>query len=651
MNLFAAKEYKKYTDLLEANRNLVLTGAPGTGKTHTAKEIAWAFLELKAAEYRELCGISPFLDELYPWDKQIVNDVDSPVKMVQFHPSYDYSDFVEGLRPVKGSGNQIEFARLDGVFKAFCKGARQGICWWKKKDDVNNVTLKKLCYGIDCLYESCYESIANTIRQDDDGDDWILRAFLFDEHLPQTAKERLSFVSVDRTVYENETFEDGFVDGETKWADCLDFSRTLFCKLFQSIDDEFPTEEKIQNEVTNLWPDVPESPFKRRNGDFDKFPSAILLSREERLLTGNIMGFIGYRNTQVSIRSRFTQNDSHDYFLHYMLQRVFAINLFDLKFGSDNEAVFDFLIYLFPSFLKRAMRQGVYKEYQTRNYNDVNVKGRIDVARHIRLNIPFTGKIAYTTREYSTDNHVTQLIRHTIDYIAGHPQSDNILYKDEEARDAVNRILLATPTYNRNNLQSVINSNLHPLNHPYFLEFRNLQRLCLQILRNEEIKYGHDDSNQIYGILYDGAWLWEEYVNTVLKEMGFKHPRNKTGEGGMRIFADKIGYERAMPDYHRPDMVLDAKYKRYISWKDISRDDRNQLLSYMFLYKVGSSGFIVPIEHPNTISTRPLNGSGGTMSLMGMNVVTNCNSFKEYCSYMAKEEKLLKEKIEQISRG
>ena len=78
-----------------------------------------------------------------------------------------------------------------------------------------------------------------------------------------------------------------------------------------------------------------------------------------KLLTGNIMGFVGYRNTQVRISSRFANGDN-DYFLHYMLRKVFAINLFDLRFDSDSESIFDFLLYLFPAFLKRAMRQGIY---------------------------------------------------------------------------------------------------------------------------------------------------------------------------------------------------------------------------------------------------------------------------------------------------
>lgn len=387
------------------------------------------------------------------------------------------------------------------------------------------------------------------------------------------------------------------------------------------------------------------SDFKA-NGD-DIGNQHIFTIDENRLITGNIMGFIGYNNTQVSIRSRFATNDTNDYFLHYMLQRVFAINLFDLKFGTSNEGVFNFLIYLFPEYLKRAMRLGIYKEYQTRNYNDANVKGRIDIARHIRQNFPFAGKIAYTTREYSTNNHVTQLVRHTIEYLAVHPLGSYVLYNDEETRNAVSGICQATPTFNRKELRSVINCNLRPLSHPFFIEYRNLQLLCLQILQHEEIKYGHDDNNQIYGILFDGAWLWEEYLNTVLSDIGFRHPKNKTGQGGKRIFADKIGYEKAMPDYYRANMILDAKYKRYSNWNNISRDDCNQLLAYMYLYETDNGGFIVPVENSDIKTTRLLNGRGGIMSIIGMNVTANCNNFKEFCFHMAKEEKLLKQKIEQ----
>ena len=100
---------EKCTKLLENTRNLILTGAPGTGKTYLAKQIAGEM------------GCKP--DE---------------IGFVQFHPSYDYTDFVEGLRPVQdesGSG-QIGFERKDGVFKEFCARALQNLVDSRKSVDV-----------------------------------------------------------------------------------------------------------------------------------------------------------------------------------------------------------------------------------------------------------------------------------------------------------------------------------------------------------------------------------------------------------------------------------------------------------------------------------------------------------------------------------
>ena len=92
----------KYIELLKTNHNLILTGAPGTGKTHLAKEIA-----------KEMLGVES--DDALSKDKRF--------GFVQFHPSYDYTDFVEGLRPTKDNNGNVGFERKDGVFKDFCKDA------------------------------------------------------------------------------------------------------------------------------------------------------------------------------------------------------------------------------------------------------------------------------------------------------------------------------------------------------------------------------------------------------------------------------------------------------------------------------------------------------------------------------------------------
>ena len=91
-----------YIQLLRTNKNLILTGAPGTGKTYLAKEIAKQILKIEDD------------DELQK---------DKRFGFVQFHPSYEYTDFVEGLRPTKDSQGNVGFIRQDGIFKAFCKQA------------------------------------------------------------------------------------------------------------------------------------------------------------------------------------------------------------------------------------------------------------------------------------------------------------------------------------------------------------------------------------------------------------------------------------------------------------------------------------------------------------------------------------------------
>lgn len=361
--------------------------------------------------------------------------------------------------------------------------------------------------------------------------------------------------------------------------------------------------------------------------------------REGKLFTRNIMGFIGYGDTKVRIHSRFAQGED-DYFLHYMLQKVFAINLFDLKYHSDDESIFDFLIYLFPAFLKRAMRQGFYKEYQTREYNDADIKGRIDVARHIRMNVPFAGKVAYSTREYAYDNHVTQLIRHTIEFIANHPYGGGILKNDDLTKDAVTLIREATPTYSQNERRKVMNQNLRPLSHPYFGEYRHLQRLCMQILRYEEIKYGRNEE-EIYGVLFDGAWLWEEYLNTLLRDCGYIHPQNKISKGRIYLFDDRTGVR--YPDFYKDDIVLDAKYKRYADMKlqNIDGDDLHQVITYMYILGARYGGLIVPRQHKQkdiVQTSKLLNGYGGRMNIYSIIVDSPAQNYKDYCMQMNQHE-------------
>lgn len=131
------------------------------------------------------------------------------------------------------------------------------------------------------------------------------------------------------------------------------------------------------------------------------------------ITTGNMMGFIGIGSLQLKIQSRF-DDGRDDYFLHYMLQKVLSFNVFDWNYSKEQEEVFDLAMFMFPSFLANALRQGVYKEYRSYKRNDTRITGVLEFGRHLANNVPFNGNIAYSAREYSYDNDMTQLrfIRH-----------------------------------------------------------------------------------------------------------------------------------------------------------------------------------------------------------------------------------------------
>ena len=372
---------------------------------------------------------------------------------------------------------------------------------------------------------------------------------------------------------------------------------------------------------------------------------------ETTLTTNNIMGFVGLNESEITIQSRFSNGDK-DFFLHYMLQKVFSINLFDLKHSTANENVFDFLLYLFPFYLNKALRQGIYKEYKRKEYNNSNIKGAVNIARHIKNNIPFTGEIAYSSREHSYDNRITQLIRHTIEFIRKHRFAHNILSSNSESQNRVNEIIQATPSYEHNRKISVVNNNLRPLIHPYFSEYMDLQKICLQILRYEGLKYGQE-KNKIYGLLFDGAWLWEEYTNTILKDCGFKHPRNDLSKGGIHLFKTPKSYIR-YPDFWKDRFIIDAKYKMLGS-KRIDRNDMNQIISYMYVKQAQIGGFIYP-EKEHKISDLEkeigiLYGYYGIVKTWCIPIPSESSSFKEFCVSIQENEATIKEIIKENDKA
>ena len=369
------------------------------------------------------------------------------------------------------------------------------------------------------------------------------------------------------------------------------------------IRDNWSTPQTVFSEIPSLTRKICDKTLEQleREGIF-VFPELVKdtddLTKDQMILqsvndtyrSSNVMGFLGLGRERLTITSRFASGE-HDFFFQYMLEKVLDFpNIVNLETDANHEnRLFHLLLFLFSLYLKQAMRKGLFKTYIRKRYNDSNMKGVIDIPRHISKNTPFIGNIAYNQREYSYDNTVTELIRHTIEFIKRKPYGRHLLVK---VKDEVQLIVDATQQYELYDRRKVITDNSrNPIRHAYYREYRALQHLCLLILKNQEHNIGAG-SRQIYGILFDGAWLWEEYIYTLVADL-FYHPMNKSGTGAQRLFSGNSGL--IYPDFigknQHSRIIADAKYKPF---QNISGDDYLQLLAYMLRFDAKAGYYFYP---------------------------------------------------------
>ena len=344
------------------------------------------------------------------------------------------------------------------------------------------------------------------------------------------------------------------------------------------------TLEQLEREGIFVFPEIV------RDAEDITQDQLLLQSVNDTYCSGNVMGFIGCGDERLIIESRFCK-EGEDYFFQYLLDKVLDFpNLTNLETDAhQDQRLFNFLLFLFPHYLRAALRKGLFKQYIRHSFNDRNVKGTIDVTRHIETNTPFVGNIAYSQREFSYDNSLIELVRHTIEFIKRKPYGKRLLNK---VKDEVKLITEATSGYTPYDRQKIIEQNKKsPVRHAYFREYLALQRLCLLILRYQKHHIGKG-SRQIFGVVFDGAWLWEEYINTLIGDL-FYHPLNKGGQGAQRLFSGNIGL--IYPDFISRDnetrVIADAKYKPL---GNIGNRDYLQVLAYMFRFDAKSGYYFYP---------------------------------------------------------
>lgn len=361
------------------------------------------------------------------------------------------------------------------------------------------------------------------------------------------------------------------------------------------------------------------------------------------IYTCNMLGFIGYGGTEVCIRSRFDGHED-DFLVHYMLMRIGGLNVFNLPSGYKMDAAnaFNLLFYLFPRMLNDALATGVIKKYVSRQYNDSNVRGRIDIARHLRENRPKNGRAAYCVREHSTDNPVTELIRHCIELMSQSWIGRAILNADGETRRSVQTIRQLTPAYSRADGRFVLEQNLRSAVHPLYFKYAILQHLCVEILRHRRVNYA-DSERKIHGLLVDGAWLWEEYVAKTLagrmRHLTLRHCQRH------HLFADSFGdFQRIVPDYLSLDdepIVGDAKYMALDRSRELPAGKAEAVyyktLTYMLRFNSRRGFLFYPAVEGSEAYDYSVKGTHNHLYKLGIKVSEQAD-FRSFCLDMKDNE-------------
>lgn len=341
---------------------------------------------------------------------------------------------------------------------------------------------------------------------------------------------------------------------------------------------------------------------------FEKDTDIVLFRKlGSQWFTGNFVGVLSLGNDCcIEIYSRFEHDkqdkqDKHKFaFINHMLNKIYDLNDLFLTQGGNNKTELNFECLLklrFLSKLKNAYREGEYKSYEKVYKNDTAPRGTIDIARHIKLNLcPENYKVAYSYNEYTSRNSYIYLVRLCYEMLFEKVKKPN----GKEIDD----LLFKSQDYWSYDKRQIIHKNENkPITSPLFKCHRDLQKFCLDVLKHKKMtldSFGTEDGK--YGVLIDCAWLWEEYVATLLKDY-FIHKTMSSKEKDC-LFADEMGkpIQRIIPDYVGKNylpVIADAKYMNLYGKRDLQDEQRNSVYYKTVMYMLRYQSKLGMIFYPS----------------------------------------------------
>lgn len=322
---------------------------------------------------------------------------------------------------------------------------------------------------------------------------------------------------------------------------------------------------------------------------------------------------------ELFIGSRFDEKDNY-YFTQYILSKAYnlKVSLFqDMKPQTGKGQFIEFLlIFVFLYQINKAYSKGIYRQYCTFECNDAKLKGKIDIARHIRLNSLFNGKIAYSYREYTISNNVNRLILTAYSWLekSNKQLMRELTWQYKNIAEYIKNLKNIMQPFSKQEISKVISRDRKKITHSVYRDWENVRKTAIMILRHMGIDIAVEDEHRTNGILIDMRSVWELYIESILKsesDSSFAY-KIKTQEETKYLFSKTMEIARIRTDFEfykdensdEPKLILDAKYKN--EWQEIAcnpnsenkwpREDVFQMLAYMYLLKCDYGGIVCPLK-------------------------------------------------------
>ena len=318
--------------------------------------------------------------------------------------------------------------------------------------------------------------------------------------------------------------------------------------------------------------------------------------------TGNYIGSFSHNGIDIEINSRFSNK-----FLERMLNFANDIYIDDVSLGKSIDAKKNLskiiIHYLFIQALERVFLLGLPKEYKDKSYHEAKVMGKVDMAKFIKKDVPFAGKISSTNRERQDISDIVLLLHKALKIVQKEskelikPVINTLSYLNETREQR-----LVTPNVVHNALNS------KALHNPIYTPYKKVLEYASLIIENEDAGT-KSNGKQNLGFLVDVAELFEIYMRKLLqkefKDWSITSPK-------IELYKDKFFARKIIPDIVMSSgdkvLVFDTKYKRMnmrgkdqYGLGDIDRNDFFQINTYMSYYQnqgknVIAGGLLYPMN-------------------------------------------------------